>query len=215
MSRPFSRRSGPMAARTRRVSARPGTTATSTSPAGWGRGSRATSQENPACTISMRLPGIDVVFEGEASLVTDQETIETLVGIYREGGWPAEASRGGYHRPVQRTRAPARRRGTCTASASIPCSGSRRRSRTAPCGGASGREPDIDEMVMHAPDAPKGRPARASRSGIDVWRRARRSGRGPGPMAGAPRRGRPLPRNRAHRGRDARRTPSPARDRAG
>jgi hypothetical protein len=44
---------------------------------------------NPACTISMRLSGIDVVFEGEASRVTDQPTLERLVKIYNEGGWPA------------------------------------------------------------------------------------------------------------------------------
>lgn len=54
---------------------------------------------NPACTVSMRLPGIDVVFEGEASQVTEQETIETLVGIYREGGWPAEAIEGAITAP--------------------------------------------------------------------------------------------------------------------
>jgi Pyridoxamine 5'-phosphate oxidase len=44
---------------------------------------------NPACTISMRLTGIDVVVEGEASRVTDEPTLERLVEIYNEGGWPA------------------------------------------------------------------------------------------------------------------------------
>ena len=37
----------------------------------------------------MRLTGIDVVFEGEASRVTDQPTLERLAEAYREGGWPA------------------------------------------------------------------------------------------------------------------------------
>src|ERR1700710_2537419 len=37
---------------------------------------------NPPCTISMRLTGIDVVVEGEASRVTDQPTLERLVKIY-------------------------------------------------------------------------------------------------------------------------------------
>jgi Pyridoxamine 5'-phosphate oxidase len=45
---------------------------------------------NPACTVSGRLEGIDVVFEGEASQVTDRPTLEQAAGIYREAGWPAE-----------------------------------------------------------------------------------------------------------------------------
>jgi hypothetical protein len=45
---------------------------------------------NPACTISCRLPGIDVVLEGRAERVTDADTLERLANEYREGGWPAE-----------------------------------------------------------------------------------------------------------------------------
>ena len=45
---------------------------------------------NPACTVSVRLPGIDLVLEGEATRVTDPATLETLAGRYRDGGWPAE-----------------------------------------------------------------------------------------------------------------------------
>lgn len=45
---------------------------------------------NPACTISARLEGIDLVFEGEASRVTDQPTLGTLAQVYRSGGWPAQ-----------------------------------------------------------------------------------------------------------------------------
>lgn len=45
---------------------------------------------NPACTISVRAEGIDLVFEGEANRVTDKPTLEQAVAIYREGGWPAE-----------------------------------------------------------------------------------------------------------------------------
>jgi hypothetical protein len=47
---------------------------------------------NPACTISVRLPGIDLVFEGDAVRVTDAATLERLAGLYRAGGWPAEVS---------------------------------------------------------------------------------------------------------------------------
>jgi Pyridoxamine 5'-phosphate oxidase len=45
---------------------------------------------NPACTISTKLEGIDVVFEGEATRVTDPSTLERVAALYRAGGWPAE-----------------------------------------------------------------------------------------------------------------------------
>jgi hypothetical protein len=45
---------------------------------------------NPVCTISGRLPGIDVVLEGRAERVTAADTLERLAAVYREDGWPAE-----------------------------------------------------------------------------------------------------------------------------
>jgi hypothetical protein len=45
---------------------------------------------NPACTLSMRLDGVDLVLEGEARRVTDGETLARVAAAYREGGWPAE-----------------------------------------------------------------------------------------------------------------------------
>jgi hypothetical protein len=45
---------------------------------------------NPACTLSMHLEGIDLVFEGEAARVTDRETLERVAAKYRDDGWPAE-----------------------------------------------------------------------------------------------------------------------------
>ena len=45
---------------------------------------------NPACTISVKLEGIDLVLEGEATRVTDGATLEQLAGLYRAVGWPAE-----------------------------------------------------------------------------------------------------------------------------
>lgn len=45
---------------------------------------------NPACTISVKLQGIDVVLEGEAARVTDGPTLEAVAARYREGGWPVE-----------------------------------------------------------------------------------------------------------------------------
>ena len=45
---------------------------------------------NPACTISVRLPGIDLVVEGDAARVTERQVLERAASRYREGGWPAE-----------------------------------------------------------------------------------------------------------------------------
>jgi len=45
---------------------------------------------NPGCTMSMSLPGIDLVFEGAAARVTDPATLEAIAAIYREGGWPVQ-----------------------------------------------------------------------------------------------------------------------------
>lgn len=44
----------------------------------------------PACTISVRLSGIDLVFEGEAHRVTDAATLERVAAAYRDSGWPVE-----------------------------------------------------------------------------------------------------------------------------
>jgi hypothetical protein len=47
--------------------------------------------QNPACTISMSLKGMDLIFEGTASRVTDAALLERLAAVYRdEGGWPAQ-----------------------------------------------------------------------------------------------------------------------------
>jgi hypothetical protein len=44
---------------------------------------------NPACSVSVRLRGIDLVLEGEAHRVTDAATLERAAESYRTGGWPA------------------------------------------------------------------------------------------------------------------------------
>src|SRR3954452_6191229 len=45
---------------------------------------------HPACTISAALPGIDLVFEGEATRVTDGPTLERLAALFlpQGGGAP-------------------------------------------------------------------------------------------------------------------------------
>lgn len=45
---------------------------------------------NPACTLSVRVPGVDLVLDGEAVRVTDPAVLATAAAGYREGGWPAE-----------------------------------------------------------------------------------------------------------------------------
>src|SRR5215212_9225677 len=40
---------------------------------------------NPACTIAMRLPGIDLVFDGEAARTTDPATLAAVAALFREG----------------------------------------------------------------------------------------------------------------------------------
>ena len=44
---------------------------------------------NPACTLSMRLDGIDLVLEGEAQRETDLATLTAVAAAYDAGGWPA------------------------------------------------------------------------------------------------------------------------------
>ncbi|MFB9908456.1 pyridoxamine 5'-phosphate oxidase family protein [Allokutzneria oryzae] len=43
---------------------------------------------NPACSVSVRLRGIDLVLEGHAHRVTDSATLENVAEVYRTGGWP-------------------------------------------------------------------------------------------------------------------------------
>jgi hypothetical protein len=45
---------------------------------------------NPACTIAVRLAGIDLVLDGRAARETDLQTLETVAALYRDVGWPAQ-----------------------------------------------------------------------------------------------------------------------------
>jgi hypothetical protein len=47
-------------------------------------------EANPACTLSARLPGIDLCLEGEAHRLTDARELESVAAWYRDVGWPAE-----------------------------------------------------------------------------------------------------------------------------
>jgi hypothetical protein len=56
-------------------------------------------EANPACTISARLADIDLVLEGEARRVTDEQKLKQVAALYRQGGWPAEADGDGFTAP--------------------------------------------------------------------------------------------------------------------
>jgi hypothetical protein len=74
---------------------------------------------NPACSVSVRLRGIDLVLEGEAHRVTDASTLERLAAVFRTGGWPASVEGDALAAPYSRSSAgPAP--GTCTASRCTP-----------------------------------------------------------------------------------------------
>ena len=47
---------------------------------------------NPACTISVKLPGMDLTLDGTAARVTDPPTLEQVASIYRDIGWPASVA---------------------------------------------------------------------------------------------------------------------------
>jgi Pyridoxamine 5'-phosphate oxidase len=47
---------------------------------------------NPACTLTARLAGVDVVFEGQAHRVNEPNELECVAEVYRRGGWPAEVA---------------------------------------------------------------------------------------------------------------------------
>jgi hypothetical protein len=52
--------------------------------------------ENATCAVSFALSGMDLVFEGVAERVTDDETLQRVAKRYAEGGWPAEVKDGAF-----------------------------------------------------------------------------------------------------------------------
>ena len=49
---------------------------------------------NPACVLSVSLPNLDLVIEGTAARVTDEDTLQRLAQAYADQGWPASVSDG-------------------------------------------------------------------------------------------------------------------------
>jgi hypothetical protein len=54
---------------------------------------------NPACTISVKLTGMDLTLTGNAARVADPAILERVAGIYRDIGWPAEVAGDGFTAP--------------------------------------------------------------------------------------------------------------------
>ena len=50
----------------------------------------------PNCVISVSLTGIDLVMEGAAVKVTDDETLQHLAERYAAQGWPASVKEGAF-----------------------------------------------------------------------------------------------------------------------
>ena len=108
---------------------------------------------NPACTISIRLEGIDLVAEGEAHRVTDPEksrrsprSTATADGPHRRTATSSP--------PRTAPRAPARRRGTSTGCASRRSSASACASRTGRAAGDSERRWRGEHAIGETPRFP-------------------------------------------------------------
>ena len=54
---------------------------------------------NPACSIAVRLQGIDLTMEGEAHRIIGAATLERLAEVFRSGGWPASVDGDGLTAP--------------------------------------------------------------------------------------------------------------------
>jgi hypothetical protein len=54
---------------------------------------------NPACTISVKLAGLDLTLDGAAARVAEPAILERVAGIYREIGWPAVVDGDGFTAP--------------------------------------------------------------------------------------------------------------------
>jgi general stress protein 26 len=51
---------------------------------------------DPNCVVAMSLTGIDLVIEGTAARVTDEETLQRLAKRYADQGWPARVEDGAF-----------------------------------------------------------------------------------------------------------------------
>ena len=52
--------------------------------------------QNPSCSVAFALKGMDLVVEGAAERVTDDETLRRLAKHYADSGWPARVEDGAF-----------------------------------------------------------------------------------------------------------------------
>jgi nitroimidazol reductase NimA-like FMN-containing flavoprotein (pyridoxamine 5'-phosphate oxidase superfamily) len=52
--------------------------------------------QNPNCAVGISKPGIDLVIEGTAERVTDDETLQRLAKRYADGGWAPNVKDGAF-----------------------------------------------------------------------------------------------------------------------
>jgi len=55
--------------------------------------------ESPDCALSVALPGLDLAFEGTATRVTDEPTLQRLAELYVAQGWPVTVKDGAFTAP--------------------------------------------------------------------------------------------------------------------
>jgi Pyridoxamine 5'-phosphate oxidase len=53
--------------------------------------------ENPNCSIALAANGLDLVVEGAAAKVTDDEKLQHLAGVFASGGWAPEVRDGAFY----------------------------------------------------------------------------------------------------------------------
>jgi Pyridoxamine 5'-phosphate oxidase len=55
--------------------------------------------ERADSALSVALPGLDLTFEGTATKVTDEPTLQRLAGLYNAQGWPVTVKDGAFTAP--------------------------------------------------------------------------------------------------------------------
>lgn len=109
---------------------------------------------HPACSVAVRLPGIDVTLEGTAAHVTDAQTLERVAALYRQLGWPADVDAAARAFTAPFSAAQGRRRGSCIDWCSTQRLASPLRSHSARRGGALLEVENLTSEDTEAGDKP-------------------------------------------------------------
>jgi hypothetical protein len=55
--------------------------------------------DNPACSLAVKFPDMDLTLDGDAAIVTEPKGLEAVAEIYRQLGWPAEVAGNAFTAP--------------------------------------------------------------------------------------------------------------------